>query len=178
MKEVIPPTAAIVSTWDPFMSPNSLDLVASVKCRLAMKDMYAVLMNTLQAHSAEENLLTRLKTLLAIDHDVSTMVERCKDSLKKQFNVLQDTLAVAQTQASRHCNDSCPIIASQDQRPENENKFVPATHTPFSWNFNHERCFEPLWCDHTVEMQKRIHAWQHPSVDRPVGSYNLHIHHE
>lgn len=36
---------------------------------------------------------------------------------------------------------------------------------PFGYKYDWTICGEPIWCSHTIEMQKLIHRWQHPHTN-------------
>jgi hypothetical protein len=69
------------------------------------------------------------------------------------------------------------IIADQGHiddfiRPHGDDQSFSSIVTPFRFNYDADACLEPLWCDHTIELQKRIEMWQFPNryKDQNLGN--------
>jgi hypothetical protein len=103
------------------------------------------------------------------------------------FLSISFTPNLSQADLYRHVIDVCEEIASSDnqqscqlylatmyleksqQHPTHCEATSPAPDLSIPLTINHEpiMCTEPVWCNHTVELQSRLHLWHNPTGHQP-----------
>lgn len=151
--------------WDPIISQtttegSAVDNILYVECTWWL----LTIASEGSTHTYDINM-TNTKDILGEkfqyvmhENDLLTNLQRsCIESLKRQFIILTNTKLKA--------SEQIPADPSRDA-DHSPNGYFNLSATPvFNFNISKDQCFEPIWCDHTLEMQRRIKSWQYPDDD-------------
>jgi hypothetical protein len=65
---------------------------------------------------------------------------------------------------------SCEARYDGEEAPSRYYDPLSNANFPLSVRYLDDACGEPVWCKHTVELQRRLRAWQYPDLDEPLGT--------
>lgn len=172
---------SLMISWDPIISPTNefIDTFAKYQCLLWLHNITYLILQDLNNKYLEYNItLSEVNSFYEIllfydyvDKRLIRLCSYCSEFMIKQYWMNRETSISAAIDSLRysylHVNKIDNNIYS------NSFNVSSKAYLPFQYSYSPSECFEPLWCDHTQEIQKRIFSWQHPDfTNASLGQVN------